>query len=118
MTIQEYRIIKPNEYQHDGWDADTMTFIGTIAGDIIGSTHELKGTRIKTTDFELFPAGVKFTDDTVMTIAITKWLNTLNSIPDNTDGLVAIMQEVGVKYMQVGYGHSFKEWLRSDNPQP
>ena len=28
------------------------------------------------------------------------------------------MQEVGVKYMQVGYGHSFKEWLRSDNPQP
>ena len=118
MTIQEYRIIKPNAYQHDGWDADTMTFIGTIAGDIIGSAHELKGTRIKTTDFELFPAGVKFTDDTVMTIAITKWLNTLNSIPDNTDGLVAIMQEVGVKYMQVGYGHSFKEWLRSDNPQP
>ena len=43
MTIQEYRIIKPNEYQHDGWDADTMTFIGTIAGDIIGSAHELKG---------------------------------------------------------------------------
>lgn len=72
MTLQEYKLIRPNEYQQDGWDADTMTFIGVIAGDIIGSAHELKGTRIKTTEFELFPSEVTFTDNTVMTIAVTK----------------------------------------------
>ena len=42
--------------------------IGSIIGDIIGSTYEFHNTQ--NYDFELFPQGSSFTDDTVCTIAI------------------------------------------------
>jgi ADP-ribosylglycohydrolase len=42
--------------------------IGAIAGDIIGSVHEIAGT--KTKDFPLFTAVSTFTDDTVLTVAV------------------------------------------------
>lgn len=42
--------------------------IGAIAGDIIGSVYEWNN--IKTKDFELFPPGCFFTDDTVLTVAL------------------------------------------------
>lgn len=103
---------------HSGRVSDEMALVGAIAGDIIGSAYELKGTRIKTTTFELFSKSSTFTDDTVMTLAVTKWLCGFNSIPDNSTGLVEIMRQLGNKYYSVGYGHSFKQWLNSENPQP
>jgi len=42
--------------------------IGAIAGDIIGSTYEFNFT--KSTDFELFTPESRFTDDTVLTVAV------------------------------------------------
>jgi ADP-ribosylglycohydrolase len=42
---------------------------GAVLGDIIGSTHEYDN-RIDTKEFELFPKGSTFTDDTVLTIAV------------------------------------------------
>ncbi len=44
--------------------------IGAIAGDIIGSIHEGAGT--KTKQFPLFGPYVRFTDDTVLTIAVAE----------------------------------------------
>ena len=45
--------------------------IGTILGDIIGSPYESdRGS--KTKDFPLFSRHSEFTDDTVMTIAVTE----------------------------------------------
>lgn len=38
--------------------------LGAIFGDIIGSTRELHN--VKTEEFELFPPGSHFTDDTVI----------------------------------------------------
>lgn len=111
-------LVSDNGYNHSGWVSDEMTFIGAIAGDIIGSAHELKGTRIKTTLFELFPSNATYTDDTVLTIAVAKWLSELNYIPNDSKGLTNIMQAIGTKYMHVGYGHSFKQWLKSSNPLP
>lgn len=107
-----------NGYRHSGRVSDEMSLVGAIAGDIIGSVHELKGTRIKTTNFELFPNGATFTDDTVMTIAVTKWLNSLPSIPRNSSGLIEIMRQIGNKYKSVGYGNNFKQWLTSERPEP
>lgn len=101
-----------------GYASDECAVIGAIVGDIIGSAHELKGTRIKTTEFELFPNNATFTDDTVMTMAIMKWLSDIYRIPSSDDGLVPIMKDIGWRYMEVGYGHSFKQWLRSENPEP
>ncbi len=40
---------------------------GAIIGDIIGSTYEWYN--VKTEDFELFPKGSHFTDDTVLSAA-------------------------------------------------
>ena len=42
--------------------------IGAIAGDIIGSRFE--GSNYKGLDFELFAPYCRFTDDTVLTIAV------------------------------------------------
>ena len=41
--------------------------LGAIAGDIFGSVYEVKP--VKTAGFDLFPPGVRFTDDTVLTVA-------------------------------------------------
>ena len=46
--------------------------LGAIIGDIVGSTREWHN--VKTEDFELLPPGSRFTDDTVMTLAVAKWL--------------------------------------------
>ena len=42
--------------------------IGAIAGDIVGSIHE--GAAPKPKDFPLFVPGSRFTDDTVLTVAV------------------------------------------------
>ena len=50
----------------------TYSIIGAIIGDIIGSVYEQINTR--STTFPLFTERNRFTDDTVMTIAIADWL--------------------------------------------
>ena len=42
--------------------------LGAIAGDISGSTYE--GSQARSRDFSLFSPGSRFTDDTVLTVAI------------------------------------------------
>lgn len=46
--------------------------IGAIAGDIDGSKYERN--RIKFKNFELFQVADRFTDDTIMTLAVAKSL--------------------------------------------
>ncbi len=88
--------------------------LGGIVGDIIGSTRERENVKIE--DFELFPQGSRFTDDTVMTLAIAQWLMT---DPEHTEaGLIKCMQFLGRKYPNAGYGSMFRKWLKSENPQP
>ena len=49
-----------------------VKMLGALAGDIIGSVYEFCNT--KSTVFELFCGGSNFTDDSVMTLAVAKWL--------------------------------------------
>ena len=91
-----------------------MKMLGAIAGDIVGSVYEFDNT--KSTDFELFYEESRFTDDTVMTLAVAKWL-----IEDKTHSsrqLIKCMQELGRRYPDAGYGGSFYRWIFQDNPQP
>lgn len=88
--------------------------LGAIIGDIVGSTREWHN--VKTEDFELLPQGSRFTDDTVMTLAVAKWL--MDDPSHNADSLVRIMQDMGRRYPNAGYGGMFRRWLNSDNPQP
>jgi len=80
-----------------------------IAGDIIGSTYEFNN--VKSLDFNLFPNRSKFTDDTILTVAIA------DCILNNKD-LTKTVWEYGRKYRGRGYGGKFKEWLKNENPQP
>lgn len=86
--------------------------LGAIIGDIVGSTREWHN--IKTTDFELVPLGSRFTDDTVMTLAVAEWL--MQDALHRPETLVACMQRLGRQYSNVGYGHSFKQWIWSESP--
>lgn len=88
--------------------------LGAIIGDIIGSAYERNN--VKTTEFELLPPGARFTDDTVMTLAVARWL--MEAPLHSTDSLVRIMQEMGRKYPDAGYGGSFYNWIFSENPRP
>ncbi len=88
--------------------------LGAIIGDIVGSTREWQN--VKTENFELIPEGSRFTDDTVMTLAVAEWLMT--DMEHREETLVACMQRLGRKYPNAGYGSNFSIWLRSNNPRP
>lgn len=83
--------------------------IGAVIGDIVGSRFEWSNT--KKTDFDLFVPWSKFTDDTVMTIAVAEWL-TVGS------DLASIMQRWGRRYPGAGYGGMFSKWLEAEVPKP
>lgn len=83
--------------------------IGAIVGDIIGSRFEFFNT--KSTDFPLFVKSSKFTDDTVLTVAIADAI--LNDC-DFTENL----QKFGRNHLYCGFCGMFLKWVESDNPQP
>ena len=90
------------------------TMLGALVGDIVGAAYEFHNTKL--VDFELFPRNARFTDDSVMTLAVAKWL--LEDERHSAEGLVRCMQELGRKYPNAGYGGSFYRWLWEDDPQP
>jgi len=83
--------------------------LGSILGDIIGSTYEFDNAGKY--DFEPFPSGSDFTDDTVLTIAVADAI--LNNKPYGT-----VIREYANKWPGRGYGGMFSRWYRADNPQP
>ena len=110
-----------------GWDKEpasnsvkcdkvpTTGIMGAICGDILGSKYELHSFRTKRYDFKLFPKGSHFTDDTVLTLAVARWLMG----GERTDkALVDSMLELGRFYPDAGYGRGFKAWLKSDVQEP
>ena len=59
--------------------------LGAIVGDIIGSRFE--GIKPESLDFELFTEESYFSDDTVLTLAVAKWLM---EDPNHTHGGIQI----------------------------
>ncbi len=100
---------------------------GAILGDIIGSPFEFDRGN-KTKEFRLFSRGAKFTDDSVMTIAVADALlkaradGLLSDLDANADNirklLVGSMKYWGRKYPNAGYGGRFWNWLFTDNKEP
>ena len=83
--------------------------LGAIAGDVIGSVHEFVAT--KTTDFELFVERSRFTDDTVLAVAVADCL--LHGL-DYVDTFHAY----GKAYPAAGYGLRFHQWLLNGDALP
>jgi ADP-ribosylglycohydrolase len=92
---------------------------GAIVGDIVGSSFEFKP--IKTKDFELFSPGCSFTDDTVMTVAVSEALLTAAGEESRGDkAMVEAMRRWGHAYPHPkgGYGGRFAAWLRGTDSRP
>ena len=83
--------------------------LGAIAGDMIGSAWGAGGE--KRFDFPLFTARSRFTDDTVMTVAVA------HALLDERD-YAAMMREYGRRYPFVGYGTHFHRWLSDPSIGP
>ncbi|MDI6797094.1 MAG: ADP-ribosylglycohydrolase family protein [Desulfatibacillaceae bacterium] len=85
--------------------------LGAICGDIIGSVYERSGNSFKQEDFPLFSPGCRFTDDSVLTLAVA-W-----AILQGEDYGQAI-RSFARKWPRAGYGGSFYAWMRSDTAGP
>jgi ADP-ribosylglycohydrolase len=83
--------------------------LGAIAGDIIGSVYERFP--IKTMEFPLFQSRSRFTDDTVLTVAIAR------SILEKVD-YASSLKAFGRKYPNAGYGGLFFNWLFDPDSRP
>lgn len=98
--------------------------LGSIAGDIIGSRFE--GFRQVPSDFALFSSTCKFTDDTVLTVAIMEALLDHSNDPMNDVNQHNFPEEVSVMfaeqlrayyvaYPQIAYGNHFINWAQHNN---
>ncbi len=83
--------------------------LGAIAGDIIGSVHEGAGT--KTTEFPLFVARSRFTDDTILTVAVADCLLYGGSYVDK-------FHEYTHAFPNRGYGAGFWRWVQYGAREP
>lgn len=93
---------------------EQVRMLGALVGDIVGSFYEFYNT--KRTDFELFNDISRYTDDSVMTLAVAKWL--VEDEAHTIHYLIYCMQELGHLYPYAGYGGHFMGWLFNDDPQP
>lgn len=87
--------------------------IGAIFGDVVGSRFEFNN--IKTKEFELLAKDSRFTDDTVLTVAVADWM--MNT--DRTSySAVKCLQKWARKYPFSGFGGMFYRWKDMENPSP
>ena len=100
--------------------------LGAVAGDIIGSPYEWNNTQDRYFELCRGTRGwfrgrevtyhPKFTDDTVMTLAVARWL--MKDPNRNASSLIQIMQSMGREYIDSGFAPMFKRWILSDDPRP
>lgn len=83
--------------------------LGAIIGDIIGSVYE--HTPTKKEDFPLISFMSRYTDDSVMTVAIA------DAILHQKPYQEALLYW-GRKYPDAGYGGNFYQWLKTSKPHP
>lgn len=87
------------------------TLMGAIVGDTIGSAYEFSPT--KDYDFDMYRPISRYTDDSLMTIAIANAILANKSLP--ADVVASSMKTLGCKYLNVGYGPAFRRWLKNGN---
>ncbi len=92
---------------------------GALLGDMIGAPYEFdRGNKSK--EFPLFCENSRFTDDSVMTIAVAEALLDSRFLDDDSirAALIKSMRKWGKKYPDAGYGRKFLCWLREKEPKP
>lgn len=89
--------------------------LGAIVGDIMGSVYEFHN--IKRTDIPLICTNSRFTDDSVLTLAIAKWL--LVDEKHTHEKCIECILELAKAHPRAGYGRTFYErWLINKDTTP
>ena len=88
---------------------------GALVGDIIGSAYEFNN--VKTKEFSFFNPETRFTDDSVLTLAISSYFLKFHD-KLNQGELIKIIKSTTRKYIDAGYGPSFLRWINSDSSLP
>ena len=83
--------------------------LGAIAGDVIGSVHEGRGTKHR--DFPLFTPHSTFTDDSVLCIAVAEVLL-------HGGDFVDAFHDYFHRYPHAGFGGGFMRWAGNRDRQP
>lgn len=88
--------------------------LGAVIGDIIGSTYEWHN--VKTKDFPLFPKGSRFTDDTVLSVAVADALlhRDLSALSAKKTYAMWYKQYFH-RYPDAGFGQMFSKWAEEEN---
>lgn len=92
--------------------------LGTIIGDIAGSRFELVNNKYGK-EFEFLHKFCRYTDDSVMTLAVAKaFLESKEDYSNFEEQVIKSMTKVGRKYPSCGYGPSFYRWIMSEDHKP
>lgn len=92
-----------------------MQYIGALIGDYCGSIYEWNNAHVESPDdIEVIKNG-KFTDDSVLTVAVMDWLQ--DDLSENKD-LAFYLKKWANTYPDAGYGGKFKTWVLSDSKEP
>ncbi|WP_066426925.1 ADP-ribosylglycohydrolase family protein [Anabaena sp. 4-3] len=89
--------------------------LGAIAGDIIGSVYE--GKSLKSKNFPLFDRQSRFTDDTVLTVAVADVILHTEPLPASGKFIDQFKWYYSC-YLYAGYGRNFSNWAKSHSRQP
>lgn len=93
--------------------------LGAIIGDIVGSPYEFYPYNVKTTDFDLFTNSSRYTDDSMMTLAVAQGVIAgYGSVERTRTEVIKAMRLLGQRYPNAGYGRYFYQWLHERNPEP
>ena len=86
--------------------------LGAILGNILGNKYESRPNASK----GLPQKPAKYTGDSVMTVAVAKWL--LEDPQHTQSGLVHCMRKLCRGHLRAGYDEHLKEWLMSPDTKP
>ena len=91
--------------------------LGAIVGDVLGSCYEAWPADTK--GFQLCHPRARFTDDTVLSVAVASAI-----LEQSTDGgwtperFAHHLRDVGRRYPDAGYGGTFRRWLNDESMGP
>ncbi|WP_127579430.1 ADP-ribosylglycohydrolase family protein [Paenibacillus koleovorans] len=97
--------------------------LGAIVGDVIGSVYEINN--VKTEEFPLFSRFTRFTDDSVLTLAVAHAIlhqeetdQTFWRARRNRRLYAQMIKQYARRYPDAGYGGRFEEWMKSESMRP
>jgi ADP-ribosylglycohydrolase len=91
--------------------SEVLTMIGALLGDLVGSAYKTEP--IKTTEFDFISPTARYTDESVLTIAIANAINRSENYQFNIRRFAKEYADV-----QGGYGANFKFWLYTGGNEP